>query len=129
MRAPFTTVPESCSCPPSLSTSNMEQRYEASMVLTAVGDSLGYRRSVSGFCRSGPKIHADIEKESASGVNGVIVAPPSWTLSDATVMNLATAEALVQAHASDDLTAVRSKPAGLCDSQLGRLSPSITCTR
>lgn len=50
---------------------------------------------MSGFCRSGPKIHDDIKKESASGVNGVRVAPPSYTLSDATVMNLATAEALV----------------------------------
>ena len=88
----------------------MEQQYEASVVLTAVGDSLGYRRSISGFCRSGPRIHADINKDSSSGVNGVVVAPPSWTLSDATVMNLATAEALVEAHDRDDLTAVRLMP-------------------
>merc|ERR1711865_194571 len=84
---------------------NMEERFQACLLLSAVGDSLGYRNGMSGFCRSGPALHADIHKESPSGVNGITVTPPSWKLSDATVMSLATAEALSQELRGDELTA------------------------
>jgi len=74
-------------------------------LLSAVGDSLGYRNGLSGFCRSGPALHADIHKESPSGVNGITVAPPSWKLSDATVMSLGTAEAITGDLRGEELTA------------------------
>ena len=85
---------------------HMEERFQACLLLSAVGDSLGYRNGLSGFCRSGPALHADIHKESPSGVNGITVAPPSWKLSDATVMSLGTAEAITGDLRGEELTAV-----------------------
>ena len=102
---------------------NMEERFQACLLLSAVGDSLGYRNGLSGFCRSGPAVHADIHKESPSGVNGITVAPPSWKLSDATVMSLGTAEAITGDLRGEELTAVSHQHRDSC------VKPPCLCRR
>jgi len=41
-------------------TVNLKERYEASMVLSGVGDAIGYRNGMWEFCTSGDEIHSQL---------------------------------------------------------------------
>ncbi|XP_021358841.1 protein ADP-ribosylarginine hydrolase-like isoform X2 [Mizuhopecten yessoensis] len=72
----------------------MSQRFQASMVLSGVGDALGYYHGRWEFCNSGKTIHKELEQ--LGGLKKIVVALPKWNVSDDTVMHLATAEALAE---------------------------------
>ncbi|NWQ98873.1 ADPRH hydrolase, partial [Burhinus bistriatus] len=62
------------------------------MVLSGVGDALGYRGGRWEYCTSGPQIHAELAE--LGGLEAVTLEPPEWPVSDDTVLHLATAEGL-----------------------------------
>nr|ALP32503.1 ADPRH2 [Nipponia nippon] len=62
------------------------------MVLSGVGDALGYRGSRWEYCTSGPQIHAELAE--LGGLEAITLQPPEWPVSDDTVLHLATAEGL-----------------------------------
>ena len=70
---------------------DVKERYRACMILSGVGDALGYRNGAWEFCRLGPVIHAQVQER--GGVEGLDV--KKFRVSDDTVMHLATADALV----------------------------------
>ena len=45
-----------------MSDDEIQKRYIASMVISAVGDAMGYRNGAWEFSRSGPEIHKELEK-------------------------------------------------------------------
>ncbi|XP_078681932.1 ADP-ribosylhydrolase ARH1-like isoform X2 [Branchiostoma floridae x Branchiostoma belcheri] len=69
------------------------ERYKASMVLSGVGDALGYKNQEWEYNKSGPDIHKQLAD--LGGLSNITVQLPGWPVSDDTVMHLATAEALV----------------------------------
>ena len=69
---------------------SMDQ-FRASMVLSAVGDALGYKNGEWEFCHSGEAIHQQLQ--TLGGLEKIDV--KGWIVSDDTVLHLATAEALV----------------------------------
>lgn len=68
------------------------ESYEAAMVLSGVGDALGYRAGRWEYCTSGPQIHAELAE--LGGLAAITLEPPEWPVSDDTVLHLATAEGL-----------------------------------
>ncbi|XP_051653857.1 ADP-ribosylhydrolase ARH1-like isoform X2 [Manacus candei] len=68
------------------------EAYEAAMVLSGVGDALGYRGGRWEYCTSGPQIHAELAE--LGGLAAITLEPPEWPVSDDTVLHLATAEGL-----------------------------------
>ncbi|KAJ7422692.1 hypothetical protein WISP_36842 [Willisornis vidua] len=68
------------------------EAYEAAMVLSGVGDALGYRAGRWEYCTSGPQIHAELAE--LGGLAAITLEPPEWPVSDDTVLHLATAEGL-----------------------------------
>ncbi|NXP35196.1 ADPRH hydrolase, partial [Leiothrix lutea] len=62
------------------------------MVLSGVGDALGYRGGRWEYCTSGPQIHAELAQ--LGGLEAISLQPPEWPVSDDTVLHLATAEGL-----------------------------------
>ncbi|KAM6228145.1 LOW QUALITY PROTEIN: ADP-ribosylhydrolase ARH1-like [Porphyrio hochstetteri] len=68
------------------------EAYEAAMVLSGVGDALGYRGGLWEYCTSGAQIHAELVE--LGGLGAITLEPPQWPVSDDTVLHLATAEGL-----------------------------------
>ncbi|NXT82375.1 ADPRH hydrolase, partial [Zapornia atra] len=62
------------------------------MVLSGVGDALGYRGGLWEYCTSGTQIHAELAE--LGGLGAITLEPPQWPVSDDTVLHLATAEGL-----------------------------------
>lgn len=69
------------------------EKFKAGMVLGAVGDALGYRKGRWEGCTSGKKIQEELA--SLGGLGALKLEPDNWPLSDATLMHITTAEALV----------------------------------
>ncbi|TWW67903.1 [Protein ADP-ribosylarginine] hydrolase-like protein 1 [Takifugu flavidus] len=69
------------------------EKFKAAMVLGAAGDALGYRKGRWGNCTSGKKIQEELA--SLGGLGEQKLDPDNWPLSDATLMHMTTAEALV----------------------------------
>ncbi|XP_075577689.1 ADP-ribosylhydrolase ARH1-like [Pelecanus crispus] len=65
------------------------EAYEAAMVLSRVGDALGYQGGRCEYCTSGPQIHTEL-----AGLEAITLEPPERPVSDDTVLHLATAEGL-----------------------------------
>lgn len=79
---------------------NLEVRYEASMVLSGVGDAMGYKNGEWEFNFDGTSIHEQLEQ--LGGINKLKIKLNGWKVSDDTVLNLATAEGLVAKSCVDD---------------------------
>ncbi|KAG7222381.1 hypothetical protein INR49_016336 [Caranx melampygus] len=69
------------------------EKFKAAMVLGAVGDALGYRKGRWEVCTSGKKIQEELA--SLGGLGALKLDPDNWPLSDAALMHMTTAEALI----------------------------------
>ncbi|KAK3528952.1 hypothetical protein QTP70_014149 [Hemibagrus guttatus] len=72
--------------------------YKAGMVLSGVGDALGYQWE---FEYSGPCIHQEVQK--LGGLKKISVRLPGYPVSDDTVLHLATAEAIITGKEGEEL--------------------------
>ena len=70
------------------------------MLLGGVGDALGYNDGKWEFCGSGEKIQMELKYR--GGVTSLKPSPGHMTVSDDTVMQMATAEALLSDNKSDE---------------------------
>ncbi|XP_062313239.1 ADP-ribosylhydrolase ARH1-like isoform X1 [Osmerus eperlanus] len=105
---------------------SLEERYEACMVLSGVGDALAYNHGDWEFEQNGKVIHAEVKKK--GGIAKLDA--KHFPVSDDTVMHLATAEALVEAGEGATLpqvylTLVREYIKSMKDMH-GR-APGLTC--
>ncbi|XP_016113724.1 ADP-ribosylarginine hydrolase [Sinocyclocheilus grahami] len=75
--------------------------YTAGMLLSGVGDALGYRNQLWEYNQSGPAIHQELQE--LGGLKNISVELPDWPVSDDTVLHLATAEALATGKAGEEL--------------------------
>ena len=71
------------------------------MVLSGVGDALGYREGHWEFCPSGPQIHDELR--AMGGLQAIHVDAKHWPISDDTVMHMATALGLISGKTGDAL--------------------------
>lgn len=69
------------------------EKFKAAMVAGAIGDALGYRKGRWEGCISGKKIQEELA--SLGGLGALKLDPDNWPLSDATLMHMTTAEALI----------------------------------
>lgn len=69
------------------------EKFKAAMVLGGVGDALGSRKGRWEGCISGKKIQDELA--SLGGLGAQKLDPDNWPLSDAALMHITTAEALV----------------------------------
>lgn len=86
----------------------VEEKYVAVMLLSGVGDAMGYRKGKWEFDRDGAAIHKQLAKMTqGKGVSELKLELPGWPLSDDTVMHIATAEGLLQPGSLEDKLNVR----------------------
>ena len=107
---------------------SLEERYEAAMVLSGVGDALGYKNGKWEFCQSGILIHEEMEK--LGGLSEIHVNKENWRVSDDTVLHLATAEALIGYGACADKKSLYSALARNYQKSMGDMrgrAPGETC--
>lgn len=69
------------------------EKFKAGMILGAVGDALGYRKGHWESCPSGKKIQEELA--SMGGLGAQKLDHDNWPVSDATLMHMTTAEALI----------------------------------
>ncbi|KAM9817110.1 inactive ADP-ribosyltransferase arh2 [Neosynchiropus ocellatus] len=69
------------------------EKFKAALVLSGVGDALGYRKGRWESCTSGKKIQEELA--SLGGLGALRLDPDNWPLSDTTLMLMTTAEALI----------------------------------
>ncbi|KAF6725454.1 [Protein ADP-ribosylarginine] hydrolase-like protein 1 [Oryzias melastigma] len=69
------------------------EKFKAAMILGAVGDALGYRKGRWGSCTSGKKIQEELS--ALGGLEALKLDPENWPLSDAVLMHMTTAQALI----------------------------------
>ncbi|XP_059157146.1 ADP-ribosylhydrolase ARH1-like [Physella acuta] len=109
-------------------TSSVCERYVAAMVLSGVGDALGYKNGEWEFCHSGETIYAEVLK--LNDVENIQVKLPGWMVSDDTVMHLATGEALVNSskdNVREDIFVSIATSYKLCMREMAGRAPGITC--
>ena len=106
---------------------DLEKRIEASLILGGVGDAIGYKNGEWEFCRSGVRIHDALS--AMGGVEKISVNPHGWMVSDDTVMQIATAEALLTDWDNDKeklYSALATKYIESMRDMAGR-APGLTC--
>lgn len=69
------------------------EKFQAAMLLGAVGDALGYYKGRWEGCMSGSQIQKELSE--LGGLAALKLDPENWPLSDGTLMHMTTAEALV----------------------------------
>lgn len=75
--------------------------YKAGMLLSGVGDAIGYRNQLWEYNQSGPAIHQELQE--LGGLKNICAELPDWPVSDDTVLHLATAEALATGKEGEEL--------------------------
>lgn len=112
----------------SLPLPNLRNRYAHAMILSGVGDALGYKNGDWEFCHSGEAIFQDLQK--LGGLENVTVKKPGWVVSDDTVMHLATGEALIESSNQADrekLFLSLAKAYKECMHDMAGRAPGNTC--
>jgi ADP-ribosylarginine hydrolase len=107
---------------------DVNERYVASMVLSGVGDALGYHNGWWEFCKNGSQIHREMEE--LGGLHKIKIKLPGWMVSDDTVMHLATAEALAehrQLEPDDNLYRLLAKKYKNCMNDMDGRGAGNTC--
>ncbi|KAL0963901.1 hypothetical protein UPYG_G00315130 [Umbra pygmaea] len=104
---------------------SLEQRYEASMVLSGAGDALAYNRGNWEFEHNGERIHEDVKRR--GGLEKLDA--KDFPVSDDTVMHLATAEALVIVGEGEQVSLYRTLVDEYvrCMRDMDGRAPGITC--
>ncbi|XP_027145418.1 ADP-ribosylarginine hydrolase isoform X3 [Larimichthys crocea] len=77
------------------------EHYKAGMLLSGVGDALGYRNQLWEYNESGPVIHQELKE--LGGLKNIKAELPDWPVSDDTVLHLATAEGLATGKTGEEL--------------------------
>jgi len=75
--------------------------YKAAMLLSGVGDALGYRNQLWEYNESGSTIHQELKE--LGGLECIKAELPDWPVSDDTVLHLATAEGLATGKVGEEL--------------------------
>ncbi|XP_064611387.1 ADP-ribosylhydrolase ARH1-like isoform X2 [Liolophura sinensis] len=104
------------------------ERYIAAMVLSGVGDALGYKNGSWEFCNNGSAILDELK--AMGGLSSINI--KGWMVSDDTVMHLATAEALCEESGQSDMEKLYMKIAKKykeCMSDMTGRGPGHTCLR
>jgi len=86
---------------------SLEKFYEASMVLSGVGDAMGYKNGEWEFNFIGLNIHKELEQ--LGGIGNLKIKLNDWKISDDTVLHLATADALIAKGDKNDDEALFSE--------------------
>jgi ADP-ribosylarginine hydrolase len=100
--------------------------YVDGMVLSGVGDALGYKNGEWEMCNSGAQIHRELQL--LGGLRNTCI--KYWKVSDDTVMHLATAEALIQNQCYQDkenLYSLLAQAYKNCMSDMKGRSAGLTC--
>eukprot|EP01091_Cochliopodium_minus_P016112 TRINITY_DN5933_c0_g1_i2.p1 TRINITY_DN5933_c0_g1~~TRINITY_DN5933_c0_g1_i2.p1 ORF type:complete len:382 (+),score=123.40 TRINITY_DN5933_c0_g1_i2:59-1147(+) len=105
----------------------MKERFRACMILAGVGDAMGYKNGSWEFCSSGAKIHKELNKMT-EGKGVLALDMKGWSVSDDTVMHLATAEGLVTGEEDDKLLCIIGVRYIDCWSDMGGRAPGGTCS-
>ncbi|XP_046863014.1 protein ADP-ribosylarginine hydrolase-like [Xenia sp. Carnegie-2017] len=108
-------------------TVQLSEKYEAVMVLSGVGDDLGYKNGLWEFCYSGTQIHEELEK--LGGLDKIDI--KGWRVSDDTVLHIATAEALVSEWTTTEelLSIMATKYKKTCAEDMWERAPGQTTTK
>ncbi|ESO05883.1 hypothetical protein HELRODRAFT_184901 [Helobdella robusta] len=77
-----------------LTTNEWRTRYKMAMLLGGSADAIGYYRGRWEFQLKGQIIHDEVKAK--GGIKSLNVSKPNWTLSDDTIMHLATGEAITE---------------------------------
>lgn len=107
---------------------SLQERYSAAMVLSGVGDALGYKQGDWEFCHSGETIHKELKK--LGGVDAIRTDKKNWPVSDDTVMHLATATALIEVNQPKEMSKLYLKLANEykeCMNDMVGRAPGATC--
>lgn len=98
------------------------------MVLSAVGDALGYKNGNWEFCTDGLEIHEELK--SLGGLDNIMINSTDWKVSDDTVMHIATAKGLAndQDPNSRDIVLLKiAEEYKNCIKYMGGRAPGVTC--
>ncbi|XP_041363295.1 protein ADP-ribosylarginine hydrolase-like isoform X1 [Gigantopelta aegis] len=112
----------------SMASDRLSERYRAAMVLSGVGDALGYKNGSWEFCGSGKTIHDELRQ--LGGLQKLKVCLPDWRISDDTVMHLATGDALVTSSGEENMETLFAAIAQnyiACLKDMGGRAPGATC--
>ncbi|CAD5112144.1 DgyrCDS1383 [Dimorphilus gyrociliatus] len=104
------------------------QRFKACLVLSGVGDAMGYYNGKFEFEKSGSRIHSKVNK--LGGLENLQIKLPSWMVSDDTVMHIATAKALIgnkDITPSEKLYLKLVEEYANCMSDMNGRAPGNTC--